>query len=178
MGHSHGALKSAYYASTRGKHSRISGLILLSPSDDVGLQKQKLDDRYNEALTIAKTLVNNGKGTDFMPPWAYSAVTAAMYVDMFSSDSDLAIFRFNEPSEGFKSLSQINVPTLVIFGENDKATSSVKSQKAIDLIRTSFPEGIPFEGKIVQGANHNYLNHENELCAYITEWANRILFQG
>jgi pimeloyl-ACP methyl ester carboxylesterase len=178
MGHSHGALKATYYAIHRNQDSRIIGIILLSPSDDIGLQERHLGSRYYETLTLARTMVNEGKGDELMPNWAYGdAVSATMYVDMFSEKSDLAIFRFDEPSVGFKDLKQVRVPTLAVFGESDKATSSVSSQTAIDLIKASLTPNVPFEGRIVRGGNHHYLGHEREMAEYITDWATRVILR-
>jgi len=177
MGHSHGALKTAYYAAHNPDDPRIIGLILLSPSDDVGLQKQAIGNRYDEALQLAERMINDGHENDLMPGWAYGQpASAAMYVDMFSPGSDLAIFRFDEPSEGFTLLQQINVPTLSIFGSDDIATSTATSEKALELIHSSLSSSLMFNRIVIDSANHHYVGQEDALAQIIVNWANQTLW--
>jgi len=173
IGHSHGALKAAYYMAQRSKDTRIRGLILLSPSDDIGGQKQRLVKRYDEALKVAKEMVNAGKEKNLMPEWVYGQpLSAEMYVDMFSTKSDLAMFRYDEPSEGFASFSKIKLPTLAIFGSKDKATINVTSKEALVIIKKALPNIKNFTGKIIEDANHHYLNKEEKLVSIVSKWFN------
>lgn len=46
---------------------RVRGLVLISPVDHIGLQKNALLDRYDEALKAAGLLIQQGKGDELMP---------------------------------------------------------------------------------------------------------------
>lgn len=173
-GHSHGSLKSTYYALNRSTEN-IKGLCLISPSDDIGLQKQNLGDRYDEALDKAEEMISDGRGDEFMPQWVYgNPMTANMYYDMFSEDSDLGIFRFDNPNEGFSKLGQLDIPILTIFAEEDKATSTVTSSKAIELIDDNLPDSTKFRGEIIDSTNHNYDGKKDELAEIVSSWISEI----
>ncbi len=174
IGHSHGALKAAYFAINRQNEPRLNAICLISPSDDVGIQKCNLDKRYDDALVIARKMVSNGRGQDIMPSWVYgNPMNAAMYLDIFDKNSDLAIFRFDKPSEGFHKLQNIKVPVLTIFAENDKATSTVKSNRALELIEANLNNSRSFEGRIISETDHQYRGKENALAEVIHNWAKK-----
>lgn len=169
-GHSHGALKAAYYNLNTNKDC-IKGLCLISPSDDIGLQKRALEGEYNKALDIAEEMNDEGRGDEFMPSWVYdNPVTAKMYLDMFSSESELDMFRFDEPSSGFKRFNDIRIPVLTIFAENDKATSSKSSEIAIELINEKMANCPSFQGKVIENTEHHYYQKENELAETVSSW--------
>jgi pimeloyl-ACP methyl ester carboxylesterase len=169
-GHSHGALKVAYYAAKRANVS-VDGVIMISPSDDVGIQERALGNRYGEAVELAKTWIEDGRGKEIVPDWMYgSPISAETYLDMFNADSELALFRFGNPelSNGIASL--VCVPSLVIFGENDIATAGLSSVDAVAVCE-SLLSGLPsFEGIVIRGADHQYKNREYELVGRIVEW--------
>lgn len=172
MGHSHGALKAAFYGGTHPDDHRILGLVLISPSDDVGGQISKVGDKYDEYLEIAESMINEGKGNEFMPDWTYGQpVTASMYFDMFRSNSDLAIFRFDDPNSGFDLLHNIKQPILTIFGSNDVATSNVTSERALELIDIALSSAPSHTRKVIEDADHHFIGKEKILSNTIVNWA-------
>ena len=171
MGHSHGALKATHYLDRGERAQKIAATVLLSPSDDVGTQRKALGKDFDTALAIARSMVGKGEANSLMPDWAYGyPISAAAYVDMFSYNADLAIFRFDEPTEGFRELGHIDVPTFVAFGSHDVATSSVDSHEAIKLIRAALPPSTPFSGTVIADASHTFAGHEEELARVIVDW--------
>ena len=172
MGHSHGALKVAYYALNYPNDPRVIGLVLLSPSDDVGGQINDIGDKYNDFLNIAQIMIDEKNGNEMIPHWCYGQpVTANMYMDMFGPDSDLAMFRYNEPSKGFSSFNIIKWPVLTIFGSDDKATAGVPAKNALELIDHALLSVKSHTTKIIEGANHHYIGKEEPLVNVILDWA-------
>ena len=175
IGHSHGALKAAFYATQR-EDTRVPAVVLLSPSDDYGLQVQELGDRFDEALSIARAMIDEGKSNDVIPPWAYGApITAEMYWDMFRPDSDLAMFRFQNPDEGFHRLADLRVHTRVLFGAHDRATASASSRRAVQLIKNAAVRCLSFDSTVLPGTGHTYEGMELELATIVTNWASNIV---
>ncbi|GGK73691.1 alpha/beta hydrolase family protein [Mangrovihabitans endophyticus] len=172
-GHSHGALKVAYYAAKR-QNARIDGLILMSPSDDIEMQEAALGERYDEALELASSLIAAGNGEEFVPDWMYSSpISAEMYRDMFGTQSDLNIFRLRRPESSSGLAASVNIPTLLLYGEHDIATAGLPSAEAAAACRSLLGEKADVTTAVVAGADHQYLNHEEELVALVTGWAAR-----
>lgn len=171
MGHSHGALKVAYYAFKRVLPQHVVGQILLSPSDDISMQRQRLGERFDEALALASSIIGRN-GEEMMPDWAYGyPVSAKMYLDMFGETSELGLFRFDDASSMLNAPARFSVPTLVVFGERDKSTSSLSSQAAIERIQRSLAQSVDVTGQVVRGADHYYHGAETELARVVGSWA-------
>jgi len=169
-GHSHGALKAAFYAATK-PDSAVSGVALLGPSDDVGMQRKSLGNRYDEALTLARELVANDKGDEMMPSWAFGdRLSGAMYVDMFNQSSDLGLFSFSEDNPTNPILGNVRVPTLITFGADDLATSVMDSESAAKRCGELLSSVPDFSHEIVEGADHHYVGRETELVETVAEW--------
>lgn len=175
MGHSHGALKAAYYAA-KAADARLVALVLISPSDDVGLQKRNLGSRYDEALKLANQRLQEGNGRELLPKWMYGQpISAEMYVDMYAPDSELALFTFSEPGASNGLVSEITLPTLVVFGSDDKATSVVDSHQALRLCEQALVRAARFTGRVVEGGDHQYKGKEDQLATTVIEWAKATL---
>jgi pimeloyl-ACP methyl ester carboxylesterase len=171
MGHSHGALKASYYAAEQADNDQLAALALLSPSDDIGLQKRHLTTKYDGALALARRKVESGREDELMPGWVYDQpVTAGMYTDMFGSDSQLAMFTFTDPMGANGLAAEIGLPTLVVFASDDVATAGVSSDVALQLSRRALKRVENFTGRVIDGANHQYLGREDVLALTIAEW--------
>lgn len=172
MGHSHGALKAAYYAAMANDENVPEAVVLISPSDDTGAQKASLGPRYTEALTLAEQWVADGREYEILPEWLYGdRISARMYVDMFRPKSDLAIFTFTDPSNANGISGRLSQPTLMIMGEGDVATAGVDSQRALAIGEELLSNANSFAGYVIKNANHHYLGEEKELARRIVVWA-------
>lgn len=166
-GHSTGAIKVVYYQSEL-KDPRISALILLSPSDDIGLQKNQLGDRYNEALRVARQLLAEGKEKDLMPSGFFDyPVSAKAYIDMFGPETKHGIFSFAEGR--VRELEDINCPILALYGTVREAVVG-DVQDSLMVIKKSAKQSKICETAVIEGAPHNYLQHERELATVIGNW--------
>ncbi len=170
QGHSHGALKVAYYIMKK-PNPAISGIILLSPSDDFGLQRAELGERFDEALEVARRMIAQGRSRDFMPPgYFHYPVSAATYYDMFRPDSPLKIFNLSETdTSDFKDLGSIRIPTLAIVGSVGEAFIG-SPDEYLSAMRSKMNQVQDFRGRIVKGAPHNYLGYETSLAGVIEGW--------
>ncbi len=170
QGHSHGALKVVYYISKK-PDSPVSGTVLLSPSDDFGLQRAALGERFDEALAISQKMISEGKARELMPrEYFHYPVSAASYYDIFRPDSPLKIFNISETdTSDFHALSKIHIPTLVLVGSVEEAFIG-EPQAYLASIRSKMIATEDFTGKVIRGAPHNYLGYETELASLIEDW--------
>jgi pimeloyl-ACP methyl ester carboxylesterase len=170
QGHSHGALKVTYFWAHAKEHA-LKGLILLSPSDDFGLQRYRMGRRFDEIVGIAQKLVTEGHGTDFMShdyhPYLMSAQT---YYDTYRPDSKLKIFNISmTDTHIFHEIESVKAPVLVIVGSVDEAFIGRPAEFIADVKRR-FKGSKDFTGHVIDGAPHNYVGHEDEVGRHIGEW--------
>lgn len=167
QGHSTGAIKVVYYQSEL-KDPRISALILLSPSDDIGLQRFRLGERYDDALRVAKQKVAEGKDRDLMPSKFFDyPISAKTYLDMFGPETKHGIFSFTD--ERLKELEDISCPILALFGTVREAVVG-DVRDCLKLLQKYAKQSKRCDTAIIEGAPHNYLQHEMELASLIGKW--------
>lgn len=168
-GHSTGALKVIFYLNQT-LDKRIGGLILLSPSDDIGLQKNALKGKYKESLNFANNVILEGKSEELMPARFFEyPVSPKTYIDMFGPRTKRGIFSLHDPTSKFDALARINCPTLVVYGTVEEAIVDNKVELALSTFQKTV---IKCEAKAIEGAPHNYLNHEKEVATLVTNWLN------
>ncbi len=172
-GHSHGALKVTYYL-YKESNEAVCGLILLSPSDDFGLQRQRLGEDFDRALSLAEEMIRLGEGRSLMPRQYFDyPVSAATYYDIFRVDSPVKIFNLSETDrQDFFELASIKVPVLTLLGTQNEAFIG-PAEEYLGKIRM-WITGADFEGKIIQGAPHNYLDYEDDVANAICDWLAKI----
>jgi alpha-beta hydrolase superfamily lysophospholipase len=176
VGHSHGAVKIANYliaSDEATRPGRLAGVVLLSPSDDIGAQRAELGDRYDEALDWAVARIENGDERGLMPSWAISApMSASTYLEAYGPESPLRTFAFGEPSGSALTSAEAiwSHPTLVVFGSDDIATGGVSSRDAVEMLTGWFADVNPLDSLIVDGAEHEYSGHEDSLARSVVEW--------
>jgi pimeloyl-ACP methyl ester carboxylesterase len=173
QGHSHGALKVTYYVHKM-QDPRIAGLILLSPSDDFGCQRDRIGERFGEALKMSAEMIANGRGADLMPTeYFHYPVSATTYVDIFNERSALKMFNLSgTDTEEFQALNSVRVPTLAIVGSVDEAFMG-SPEAYLEDIRGHMINASGFDGYVIEGAPHNYLHFEGEVAGYIGGWLGR-----
>lgn len=175
VGHSHGALKIANHLLASGGAERptLAGAVLLSPSDDIGCQRDLLGDRYEEALRWASQRVESGDGRALMPGWAYEdPISAGTYLEAYGPDSPLRTFAFHRPEEATIAAPEAiwPQPTLAVFGSDDIATGPVSSEEAIATMTRWFSGGGRLDAMVVAGAEHEYRGYEDRVARAVTDW--------
>jgi alpha-beta hydrolase superfamily lysophospholipase len=172
QGHSHGALKvTHYWAHAHTREHGLKGLILLSPSDDFGMQRYRMGRRFDEIVGIARNLVAEGRGTEFMShdyhPYLMSAQT---YYDTFRPESHLKIFNISmTDTHTYHELEKVKAPVLLIVGSVEESFIGRPDEFLADVKRR-FKGTKDFTGHVIDGAPHSYLGHEGEVGRHIGEW--------
>ncbi len=170
QGHSHGAIKVTNYLSVTGD-PRVSGLILLSPSDDMGIARKQLGERYLWVLARAREMVSKGSGRNLLPARdsAYP-VSAATFFDCHNKGSITGIFNMSRTDRTeFPELTSVRVPVLMAVGTVEEAFvgSPRKYVADVEKCMVNCPS---FTGAVIQEAPHNYLGHERELAVVLSRW--------
>jgi pimeloyl-ACP methyl ester carboxylesterase len=170
QGHSHGALKVTYYV-YRKPDPEIGGLILLSPSDDFGCQRSRLGDKFDEAIEVARVMMEEGRASDLMPAqYFHYPVSARTFLDIFDEGSRLRMFNLSRTdSEEFPEIHSIRVPVLAIVGSVEEAFLE-PPEEYLALIREELANAPDFAGEVIQGAPHNYLDFEDQVARRIGKW--------
>jgi pimeloyl-ACP methyl ester carboxylesterase len=170
QGHSHGALKAAFYAS-QVKEAHFAGLILLSPSDDIGIQRKRLGGDFDTVLSGALKQIAAQHGHEFIPRERFEyPMSAHTYVDTFGPDSPIALFNLSRTDRHeFPELAAVSLPTLAAVGTIEEYYLGAAEQFLLDMKATM--NNVPhFTGYVAKGAPHNYLGHESKIAAVIRDW--------
>ena len=182
QGHSHGALKVTYYfyreinpgrAAEGGTAAgpEIAGMVLLSPSDDFGCQRERVGEAFDEAIGAAREMVDRGAARDLLPPgYFHYPVSARTFLDIFNGGSALGMFNLSGTDrKHFAEIESINVPVLAIVGSVDEAF--IGSPEAyLDSLKSQLKNAQGFEGRVIEGAPHNYLGFDARVAGHISGW--------
>lgn len=171
-GHSLGCSKAAYYLG-KTKDKRIKSLILISPSDMIGLVRadKEFAYRYKDDITTAKRMVKQGKGDEFMPRmvWDDYPITANSYLNIFGDNSKAAVFNFYSPKDKFKIISQIKCPIFTITGTKDDILF-MPWNKMMKILKEKASLTKRLEIKTIKNATHSWRGNEQELAERILNW--------
>jgi pimeloyl-ACP methyl ester carboxylesterase len=170
QGHSHGAIKVAHYLIAT-RDPRVGGLILLSPSDDMGIARKQLGERFLWVLARAREMTSKGSGRTLLSDKDFSyPVSAATFFDCHNKNSITGMFNMSRTDRReFPELASISVPVLVAVGTVEEAFVG-KPQKYVEAIRARMVDCPSFTGAVVEGAPHNYLGRESELAKVLATW--------
>ncbi len=168
-GHSLGCPKTTYYMSQT-QDERVSSLLLLSPSDMLGLVR-KDPIAFQKSIEEAKRLVADGQGRQILSDWVWGEypTSAETYLSLFADESKAGIFNFYNSEDTLPVLSQITVPTYAVMGTKDDAlvVSIEETFSRIEKALTSSPK---VKTEILGDANHGYRGHEQELASAVYSW--------
>jgi pimeloyl-ACP methyl ester carboxylesterase len=175
QGHSHGATKVAWYL-YRTKDKRVPGLVLLSPSDDLGLIRRGLGKRFPEALDFARYHIHNGRPRKLMPEDMFQyPVSAATFLDTFGPDSIAKMFNMSRTDRlRFPELATIRVPVLVAVGTVDEAFIG-DSHDYVRNIKACLTSAPSVSTSVISRAPHNFLGHETRLARVLDRWLGRLV---
>lgn len=168
-GHSLGAPKVTYYVAEE-SDARLSSIILLSPSDMVGLTR--MDKNYERDLSTAKQMVEEGKADDLLPfpvLWDQSPLSAKTYISLGDKDSNVAIFNFHNENDSLLVLSKIAIPLIAIMGRKDDALV-VSIEDTMNRLKKAAVNSPKVETNVLGDADHVYNSHEQQLADVINQW--------
>lgn len=180
LGHSTGANKiCAYHVQT--KRNPFSKYILAGPGDDSGLFFSELGEqkfwqalRYAAKHTATEPLRIMPKYTGMYPFSAQSAW------DILNPDGAYNTFPFYEATHQrlgkkrlFDEYQQIDLPSLVIFGEEDEYTTTIGgAAKALELMMAHTSNAMlkTIDFTLVPDANHSFDDAEVVFAKSVSDW--------
>jgi len=183
MGKSTGANKICVYhqiLKQQGKKSPFAGYILLSGGDDVGLWYEDMgSELFHKVLENARNALDEKRGEDrpimrrcFLEDFSYQSA-----YDILSPDGLYNCFPFYEAfrerlwtKEFFQEYSQLDIPTLVVYGDSDEYVRFPMSD-VVDTLR-SHNAWVTYE--VLPGANHSFGGHEKILSEKMVAWIDTI----
>ena len=127
FGHSLGCSKIAYFL-YKCKHDNITGIILLSPADMIGLTREPSEKENIEAiLEEANNNMAIGKDKRLLENklWGSEILSAGTALNFFRTNTNLAVFNFFDDSLGWKTVNLIDVPVFAISGTKDDGIAPV-----------------------------------------------------
>ena len=157
--HSLGPSKVAYYIRTN-KHSDITGLIWISPSDMIGLVYDSAGIKDHEILLPeAKKLTEEGKGDVILSKdlWGCMKLSASTYVNFFNEGANTAIFNYNKPELGWKVVNSIDLPVLAFTGTKDDGVVPVMdAYKAMEILENELKACPKKKTVVFENAQHDF----------------------
>lgn len=169
QGHSLGAVKVAYYMA-KTKDKRVSKLILVSPSDMVGLTEDK---DHTKRMSLSKRLITEGKGSELLPDllWGWARLSAATYVNLSERNTAVDVFNTYD-KEAPSCIKDITIPILAILGGTDDA-AILPIKEALEVIKNKAKKAPRFGKLIIGKAPHSYFGYEKSLAKGIVDWLKR-----
>lgn len=170
QGHSSGANKIVYAIAK--KKINVYATILLSPCDDFGLYASETSaEEINNYRQLAKRMIAEGKEEDFMPKEAYmgTLISARTYLECSEEGSAIDVFPYRDKENPFTYFSKIATPIFISFGTKGDYLMQEFSYVE-DLLNSRKAETVEISFNLIEGAAHNYRNHEQELSDKIVNW--------
>ena len=157
--------KILYYLDEK-ENTLITKVILISPSNNIVLWKEKVQDKAEHYLNLAKKLIAQNKGKEYMPSDAYlKMISAGTYYDRFGPESVIDDFNFHDSQFDFQRIRGLELPTLIISGDNDKyMRNAEESLKRLENLNKNI------QTHIIPGADHWFTNQEEKLKTRIKEF--------
>lgn len=165
QGHSLGCQKVVYYQNNK-KDSRVKGLILLAPVNDIEFVTTKIfnDAKYQDALTIAYSMVKSGKGQNPVPEWMqyYPLLSANMFVQV--SDATSTAGRILNYYDKLQEIKTIKEPILAIFGSKDNY--QIKPKGKLEILKKK----VGCDTYLVKNADHWFSGYEKAVANKVTSF--------
>lgn len=169
QGHSVGAAKVIYYYIST-FDPNISGLVLISPSDDISWGKDELGDKFKLIIDLAKKMINEGKEGDLIPYKSFSyPMDAQTFLDTFEGKTPQSMFHFPTTIPKIaEKLGTIQLPIFITLGTVNEAYSG-EPKKYLENLKKLFKKS-KIKMKIIEDAGHTYIGYEDKLTDEIIHW--------
>ena len=159
-GHSLGAMKVVWYMGTS-NDKRVSGLI--SASGPLRIWQRIAQDP--ERLSTAKRLVDEGRGGELLPTDPGGRVTSAQTL-VWRAELGADVYGFQQP-DAVAPLGNIRCPILFVLGSEEPEIGRAEDLPTLKRNARSAPNT---ETVYVQGADHVYHDHEQEVADAVASW--------
>ncbi|MBI2675687.1 MAG: DUF1749 domain-containing protein [Candidatus Aenigmarchaeota archaeon] len=166
-GHGLGPNKIVYSQHQR-RNTKVAGLILLSPCNDVALQKSALSEKFDEANEKIYRMVEEGRGKEMlgedMSP--ICPMSAQAYFGYLTPKGPGNTFPYHSPEEGFREITELELPMLVLFGSKDSfiLPSVMEAGKIFKKKTRQARVGV------IVNAGHNFNGFGKEVADIVTKW--------
>jgi alpha-beta hydrolase superfamily lysophospholipase len=157
---------------------RVIGQIYLSPGNDAGLMLSALGkEKYQKTNKMINKMIEEGREKEMLPKELalVCPMAAIAYHGYLTEESVGNIFPYHNPnSKKWESLSKIEDPLLIIFGEADSLIKpSIEEATRLFNEKTKSLKKVDVE--IIKKANHSFIGHENELSNIINSWIKQLI---
>jgi pimeloyl-ACP methyl ester carboxylesterase len=161
MAHSGGSQKVVYYLKKR-KREDLIGTVFISPPNDYEIFKKTLGSRYGAAIKKARSIVGskaeNKPSTEFL-----HCKSARRFLSL--SDPNNFEARVFSIKNGLKEFSELKTKMLILIGGDDEYEKDPK-----EFCRKLRKANENANIKIIKGANHSFIGHENAAAKAIAIW--------
>jgi pimeloyl-ACP methyl ester carboxylesterase len=157
IGHSLGAIKSIIYQGTR-QRADIAGIVSCSAPRQFYSERAARQPGFREVIERAEVLIAEGKGEELLPVAVGSApgiFTARTHVNKYGKD---------DRNDCRPYAKRLGCPLLAIVGS---AEPKLFYEYAQEIVAGAGPNGTC---KLVDGANHFYNRHTEEIVEVIYQW--------
>ncbi|MCX6733601.1 MAG: alpha/beta fold hydrolase [Candidatus Peregrinibacteria bacterium] len=165
-GHSTGCQKITYYASEVKKFS-IEALILMSPADDLAVQRKALGNKFEKYFNEAKKLVQDHNGDTILPSEFKTPMwSAKRFYHLFKETSvEGNIFNYERP---ITMTGKIKRPIMALFGSEEQYAVMSPSDM-LKKIANSFADA-KSKTVLIPGADHSFHGEEKALYAALRKF--------
>ena len=162
-GHSYGCNKALYYYN-KNKDESIKKIILLAPCDiPAECTKFLSEEEYEKAKEESTKLTNKGKEDELIDfsVMCNGKIAAGTYYNDFLPGGENDFIRYRDGENGkSKTLNEIDIPVLTIFGDVDKCVLTAH----IDVVKRYLKSNIKdCNIQIIEGADHSFTKKYEEL---------------
>ncbi len=148
------------------KPNVVDQIILISPSNNTGLWQERVQERADYWLNLAKEMIDKGQGREMMPGDSYRRVMSAQtYYDRFGPDSIVDNFNFYDANYDFPRLKSLSIPTLIICGSADDHLKNAK-----DYLPKLEELNSNIQTRVIENGDHKFNGKEEELRLIIHRW--------
>jgi alpha-beta hydrolase superfamily lysophospholipase len=171
--HSLGTPKVTYYMDQT-HDSRVRGLILISPSEMIGLVHDPVGQiDYDAMYPEAKKLVSLGKPNQILSHrlWETVQLSAGTFLNFFDEGAKTAIFNYADPNLGWKVVNDLRVPVLAITGTRDDGIVTVMdTYEAMKKLQAELIHSPKVKAIVYENAEHDFIGFENNIVKDVVEF--------
>lgn len=175
QGHSLGTPKIAYYMDQT-HDQRVKGLILISPSEMIGLVHDPIGQiDYDAMYPEAVKLVAEHKDDQLLPHklWESVEMSAGTFLNLFDAGSKAGIFNYADSRLGWEVVNKISVPVLAITGTKDDGIVTVmEAQAAMKKLESELKNCSRVETIVYDGAEHDFVGFEKNIVKDVIRFVN------
>ena len=172
QGHSLGGSKVVNYLVTQNSFDIIA-VVLLAPTDMVGWAET--DPHHQEYLKKSEELMSRGEGEELVSAQCWldkTPLSAQTYPTLCKAGTAVDIY---EERTGGALLGKIEIPTLIVYGDNDIGILKIDGtmDKWIERVNKIGNQNIQIS--VIQGAAHSFKGCEVELSKNVETFIKKII---